>query len=91
MNQNNIDVKLENNILTIKGKKVIENEDKEKHYYIRERTYGEFQRSISLPTNINEDKIEANFKDGVLAVKIPKKNDKNIKKVSINKVSINAE
>ena len=52
INQNNIDVKLENNILTIKGKKVLENENKEKNYYTRERVYGECQRSISLPTNI---------------------------------------
>jgi HSP20 family protein len=84
INQNNIDVKLEDNILTIKGKKVLENENKEKNYYTRERVYGEFQRSISLPTNIDEDKIEASFKEGVLSVKIPKKNDKNIKKVNIN-------
>lgn len=52
--------------------------------YTMERIYGEFQRSISLPTNIDEDKIEVTFKEEILSVKIPKKNDKNIKKVSIN-------
>ena len=51
INQDNIDVKLENNILTIKGKKVIENEDKEKNYYIRERIYGEFQRRRASSKN----------------------------------------
>lgn len=81
--QGNIEIKLENNLLTIKGHKSFAEEKKDDNYYTRERSYGEFHRSITMPSNINEDKIEANLKNGVLTVKVPKKNITNSKKVSV--------
>ena len=61
INQKEIDVKIDNNILTIKGKKEDIKEEKEKNYHLRERYYGAFQRSISLPNNIEPEKIKASF------------------------------
>ena len=72
INQKEIDVKIDNNILTIKGKKEDTKEKKDKNYHLRERYYGTFQRSISLPSNIESDKIDASFKNGVLHIVVPK-------------------
>ena len=70
--ENNVEIKLAKNMLTIKGEKQKEKEDKQKDYYMSERRYGSFQRSFALPDGIDVDKIEANFVRGVLTVKLPK-------------------
>ena len=67
-----INISLDRNALTISGEKQAEKEDKGKHYYRVERSYGSFQRSIPLPDEVDEDKIDATFKRGVLKVHIPK-------------------
>ena len=59
-------------MLTIKGEKKEEKEEKQKDYYLSERRYGSFQRSFALPEGVDTDKIEANFAKGVLTVKLPK-------------------
>ena len=83
LKENEIDIKIDNNILTIKGKKEEFSEEKNKNYYLKERYSGSFQRSISLPNNINEEGIDANFEDGILRINIPKKNQENAKKIQI--------
>ncbi len=70
--QNDLELKLDNNILIIKGKTEESEEDKERNYFMRERYYGYFQRSLTLPNNINEDDINATFKDGILNIEITK-------------------
>ena len=72
MDTSNIDVKLANGVLTIKGEKKEEKEEKEKDYYLSERRFGSFQRSFQLPEGIDEDKIQASFEKGVLTIKFPK-------------------
>jgi len=67
-----INISLDHNALTISGEKQAEKEDKGKRYYRVERSYGSFQRSIPLPDEVDEDKIDATFKRGVLKVQIPK-------------------
>ena len=69
------DVKLElaNDTLTIRGEKRQEKEEKEKNYYRMERSYGTFQRVLSLPEDADQEKIKANFKKGILTIKLPKK------------------
>jgi HSP20 family protein len=67
-----INISLERNALMISGEKRAENEEKGKRYYRVERSYGSFQRSIPLPDEVDEDKIDATFKRGVLKVQIPK-------------------
>ena len=72
MDEKDIEVKLSNGTLTIKGEKHEEKEEKKKDYYLSERRYGSFQRSFTVPDGVDEDKIEAAFKSGVLTVSLPK-------------------
>ena len=72
MDENNIEVKLSNGMLTIKGEKKEEKEERKKDYYLSERRYGAFERSLSVPEGIDAEKIEAVFKNGVLTVRLPK-------------------
>ena len=67
-----IDISVHGNVLTISGEKKQTEERKEKGYYHIESTYGSFRREISLPTDIETQKIEAVCKDGVLSVNLPK-------------------
>lgn len=73
MEEKNIEVKLVNGDLTIKGEKQEEKEEKEKDYYLHERQFGSFERRFRVPDTVNADKIEASFKKGVLTVSLPKK------------------
>lgn len=81
--QDNIDLKIDNNILTIEGKKEQSSEKKDHNYHMQERYYGSFYRSISLPSNIDEEHIEAQVKDGILSIKIPKKEHSKAKKIKV--------
>lgn len=68
----NIDIQLADGMLTIKGEKQEEKEEKTKDRYVSERRYGSFRRSLQIPGSVDTDKIEANFKSGVLTVTLPK-------------------
>jgi HSP20 family protein len=72
MDENDIDVSLTRDTLTIRGEKKEEKEDKGKDYYRMERSYGSFTRNIPLPVEVNTDKVEATFKKGILYVTLPK-------------------
>ena len=75
MDEKNVEVKLVDGGLTIKGEKQEETEEKEKkekNYYLHERHYGAFERSFTVPEGVDADKIEATFKKGVLTVTLPK-------------------
>ena len=72
MDEKNIEVKFADGVLTIKGEKQEEKEEKKKDYYLSERSYGSFQRSFQVPARVDADKIEASFKKGVLTVTLPK-------------------
>jgi HSP20 family protein len=72
MDEKNIEVKLANNTLTIKGEKKEEKEEREKDYYLSERRYGSFTRSFQVPEGVDTAKIEATFAKGVLTLKLPK-------------------
>jgi HSP20 family protein len=73
MDQENIDIKLSNGNLIIKGEKKEDKEEKRKGYHVSERHYGAFERAFSLPKGVDADKIEANFSKGVLSISLPKK------------------
>ena len=73
MDEKNIEVKVANGNLTIKGEKQEEKEEKKKDYYLHERHFGSFERSFEMPEGVDADKIEANFKKGVLTVTLPKR------------------
>jgi HSP20 family protein len=73
MDEKNIEVKLVDGGLTIKGEKQEEKEEKKKNYYLHERQYGSFERCFTVPEGVDTNKIEATFKKGVLTVTLPKK------------------
>src|SRR6516165_6994682 len=73
MDEKNIEVKLVNGNLIIKGEKQEEKEEKKKDYYLSERRFGSFERSFAVPESVDTDKIEASFKKGVLMLTLPKK------------------
>jgi HSP20 family protein len=84
LKQEEIDVSVDDDTLTIKGERKIEKHDREKNYYRTERAYGAFQRSFTLPSSVDTDKINATYKDGVLEVTIPKTEEQKKKKVKID-------
>ena len=67
-----IDVRVENNVLTIRGKKERNEETKEEGYYRTERSYGSFSRSFNLSSSVDVTNIGAEYKDGVLTLSLPK-------------------
>ncbi len=71
--EKNIEVKVVDGSLSIKGERKSEKEEKKEDYYLSEREFGSFERSFSLPEGIDTDKIEASLKKGVLTVTLPKK------------------
>lgn len=72
MEEKDIELKLSNGMLTIKGEKKEEKEERQKDYYMSERRYGSFMRSFQVPEGVDTAKIEAAFSKGVLTVKLPK-------------------
>jgi len=85
MNDKNVEVKMADGVLTIKGEKQEEKEEKKKDYYLRERNFGSFQRAFQVPDGVDADKIEASFKNGVLTVTLPKSAEalKTAKKIDV--------
>jgi HSP20 family protein len=78
-----IDISLSDGLLTIKGEKKQEREEKEEDYHLVERSYGTFTRSIRLPKEVQRDKINASYKNGVLKVVLPKSEEAKKKEVKI--------
>ncbi|MDQ7786610.1 MAG: Hsp20/alpha crystallin family protein [Thermodesulfovibrionales bacterium] len=72
MEDKDVDVSLTKDMLTIKGEKKEEKEEKGKSFYRMERSYGSFSRSVPLPTEIDTNKVKADFKKGILTVTLPK-------------------
>ena len=68
-----IDVRVENNTLTLRGERKRDTEVKQEQFHRVERSYGSFSRSFSLPSRIDTDQVRAEFKDGVLAITLPVK------------------
>lgn len=73
--RDDLNVSVDNGVLTIRGEKKQEKEEKGKKFHRIERHYGSFSRSFTLPENVDISKIKANFKDGVLSVSLPKTSD----------------
>lgn len=72
LEEKNIDVSISEDVLTLKGEKKAEKEEKGKNRYVCERSYGAFQRSFALPSDALTDKIDAKFAKGVLTITLPK-------------------
>ena len=82
--EKDIDIRVENNMLTIRGERKLEESVKEDNYLRVERAYGSFSRSFSLPNTVDTESIKANYKNGVLTVELPKRAESKPKQVKIN-------
>jgi HSP20 family protein len=84
--EKDVELLLSDGVLTLKGEKRVDREEKEKDYYLSERHYGAFSRSLRLPETVDTDKIEASFEKGVLRIVAPKRAEAkaNKKKIAIS-------
>lgn len=71
-----VKITLQDNILTIKGEKKLEEEKKDKNFFRSERSYGSFSRSFTLPVEVNGDRVDAKYADGTLSIKMEKSEPK---------------
>ncbi len=84
LTKDDIDVTVRDGRLTLSGERKFESEVKDEKYYRCERSYGKFMRSFDLPADVDPDKIEAEFKDGLLKIHIPKLEEKKPKKIAVH-------
>jgi HSP20 family protein len=75
MTEKEIELKVEGDTLILKGERKMESEDKKSNYHRIERSYGSFTRSFRLPDTVDSEKIDADYKNGVLTITIPKKSE----------------
>src|SRR5216684_8181432 len=85
-----LDIRVENNILTIRGERKFEKKVNESNYLRVERAYGSFSRSFSLANTVNTDAIKADYRDGVLTLSVPKREEAKPKQIKVNVGSANA-
>ena len=84
MAEGDIGVEILGDTLTIKGEKKKEEEAKGRHYHRLERVYGSFHRSVTLPAVVAPDKAKASFKDGILEIEVPKKEEARPKRIKVD-------
>jgi HSP20 family protein len=86
LTKDDIELSLENRTLTLRGERKMEKDVKEDEYHVIERSYGRFVRTFTLPTFIEQEKISANFKEGILEVVLPKAEEVKPKLIPIGAV-----
>ena len=84
INPEDLEITYNNNMLTIKGEVKEERDVEEHRYHLRERRYGSFSRSLSLPTSVKADAIEANYEAGVLTLHLPKAEEAKPKRIPVH-------
>ena len=84
VNKDDVSVEVKDNVLTLKGERLLDPEIKDEHYYRKERSFGKFNRSFSLQEPIKPDLIKAGFKDGVLTVEVPRPEEEKPKQITVN-------
>lgn len=83
MDKDDFNITIEGNLLQLSGEKHFERETHDSTYHVMERAYGAFQRTIPLPRNVNIDKAEARYKNGVLTIRLPKEGSGNAKSIPV--------
>lgn len=84
VDRKDIKLSIESNTLTLEGERQFENETKKENYHRVERAYGSFCRSFTLPATIDQEKVKADYKDGVLKIVLPKKPEHKPKQISVS-------
>jgi HSP20 family protein len=83
MDEKDIDIRLENNQLTVRGERRFENEQKEENFHRIERRYGSFSRSFTLPNTVDTDNVKANYVNGVLKIQLAKRAEAKPKQIKV--------
>jgi HSP20 family protein len=83
LSPDDIDIEVDDNVLTLKGERRFEEKVEEGRYYRVERAYGSFQRSVTLPQGVKADEITASFDSGVLTVRVPKADEVKPRKIAV--------
>lgn len=83
VNEDEIDINVEGNVLTISAETQSEHEDKQENWHVREMSYGKFARSIALPEDVLTDEAEASLENGILTVTLPKKEPNPARKIAV--------
>jgi len=91
VDEKDVEIKIEDDTLSIKGERRFETETKEENYHRLERSYGSFYRTFTLPNYIDQDKIHAEHENGVLKITMPKRTDLKPRKVKILKPTLPLE
>jgi HSP20 family protein len=84
IDKKDIDIDVKNGVLTLKGERSFDNEVKEEKYYRRERAFGNFERTFRLPAKVDPEQINANYKDGILTIDIPKPEEQKPKQITVH-------
>jgi HSP20 family protein len=84
INEKDIDVRVENNTLTVQGERKFEKEEKEENYRRVERQYGSFSRTFTLPNTVDTESVSADYEKGVLKIKLAKKAEAKPKQIKVN-------
>jgi HSP20 family protein len=84
LSKENIELSLHDNVLTLKGEKKQEKKEEKENYHRVERSYGSFNRSLTLPADVDQSKIQATFKNGVLEIVLPKAEEAKQKKIEVS-------
>jgi HSP20 family protein len=84
MKANDVDIRVEDNMLYLKGERKMEKETKEENYHRVERSYGSFSRSFVLPRTVSSEKISADYQNGVLKITMPKREESKPKQIRVN-------
>jgi len=84
IDEKDIDIRLENNMLTIRGERKMEKEIKEENYHRVERRYGSFTRNFSLPNTVNPDDVKATYNKGVLSIHLGKRAEARPKQIKVD-------
>ncbi len=83
MKESDLDIQLENNVLTVKGERKFEKEEKEENFHRIERRYGSFYRSFTIPNTVNPDSVKANYDAGVLKIELEKRAEAKPKQIKV--------
>jgi HSP20 family protein len=84
IDKKDLSIDVNGRVLTLKGERSGDNEVKEEKYYRKERFHGKFERSFTLPDDTDPEKIQAEFKDGVLKIEVPKPEEKKPKQITVH-------
>ena len=83
VDKEDVSVEVKENVLTLKGERLLDPEVKDEQYYRKERTFGKFQRSFTLQESIKPDQVKASFKNGVLTIVVPRPTKEQAKQVTV--------